>query len=103
MRTLFFSLLLSAGVVLAGQPAGAAPISGGAVNAGQADPLVMVRDGCGRGRHFSKWRGVCVWNGSEAPAPAYRYYRPYPYYAPPPYYYYGPGYYRPGFGIYYGW
>ena len=89
MRTLFFSLLLSAGVAIAGsQGANAAPAGGLAVNAAaaQTDALTLVRDGCGRGRHFSKWRGICVWDR----APGYYY----GYYAPRPYYYgYGPGYY----------
>jgi hypothetical protein len=111
MRTLFFSMLVAGGLMLAGGPAAnAAPANGLAVSgAGQTDTLTLVRDRCGRGRHFSKWRGMCVWNGSEAPA--YRGYRqPYPYYAAPygyygygPGYYYGPRYYRPGVGLYFGW
>ena len=110
MRKLLFSMLVAGGLAFAGSPAAnAAPANGLALSgAGQNDTLTLVRDGCGRGRHFSKWRGICVWSRSEAPA--YRgYRRAYPYYAAPygyygygpGYYGYGPGYYRPGF--YFGW
>jgi hypothetical protein len=107
MRRLVFSMLIAGGLALAGgQSANAAPANGLAVSgAEQTGTLTLVRDGCGRGRHFSKWRGVCVWD--RAPY----YYRPAPpvYYGPPAYgyygygpgYYYGPRYYRPGF--YFGW
>lgn len=107
MRRLVFSMLIAGGIALAGgQPANAAPANGLAVSgAEQTGALTLVRDGCGRGRHFSKWRGVCVWN---TPPRAY-YYAPRPYYYVPPVYgygygYYGPRYYGPGFGFYYrGW
>lgn len=107
MRTLFFSLLLAGGLAVTGSHiASAAPANGLAVSGTeQADSLLLVRDGCGRGRHFSKWRGVCVWN---TPPRAYYAPRPY-YYAPPVYGYgygygYGPRYYGPGYGFYYrGW
>jgi hypothetical protein len=113
MRTLLFSMLIAGGLTFAGgQAVNAAPANGLAVSgAGQTDTLTLVRDGCGRGRHFSKWRGVCVWDTPPRP----RYYAPpaygYGYYGPPAYGYgygpgyYGPGYYRPGFGIgiYRGW
>lgn len=111
MRSLFFSFLLSAGVALtAGNPASAAPLSAAPMTAlsgaGQSGVL-LVRDGCGRGRHFSKWRGVCVWNGRAGPA--YRVYAP-PVYAPPVYGYgygyYGPPVYGPygyGYGFYRRW
>ena len=88
MRTLLFSVLLSTGVAIAGtQAANAAPAGGLVVGdaVAQTDALTLVRDGCGRGRHFSRYRGICVWDR----APGY-----YGYYAPRPYYYgYAPGYY----------
>jgi hypothetical protein len=90
MRTLAFSLLVSAGLAAGSNVATAAPANGLALNdaAKQASTLTLVRDGCGRGRHFSRWRGVCVWNGSDYPAYG-------GYYAPRAYGYYGyaPGYY----------
>jgi hypothetical protein len=106
MRTLFLSLVASAGLALAAsqatsQAANAAPASGLALSgAAHSDALTLVRDRCGRGRPFSKWRGVCVWNTPVRP----RYYAPppvygYGYYRPPVY---GYGYYGYGPGFYYG-
>jgi hypothetical protein len=101
MRSLFFSSFLLAGLALAGSaPANAAPVNGLAITgAEQSAPLLLVRNGCGRGRHFSKWRGVCVWNGDRR-VYAPRVYGPPvygpPVYGPPVYYGYGYGYpYRP--------
>lgn len=113
MRAVLFSMLLSAGLALvSSNPASAASLSGAALTkAGQQSGVLLVRDGCGRGRHFSKWRGVCVWN--SVPHRAYRYPAPaygYGYYGPPVYgpgYYgppvYGPGFYGPGYGFYRRW
>lgn len=106
MQTLFFSLLLSTGVAIAaGNQARAAdlnvePRARAAAPAQVYDDgpiyeerseVILVRDGCGPGRRFSRYRGICVWDG-----PA-RVYGP-PVYAPPPaygYYGYGPAYYGP--------
>jgi hypothetical protein len=114
MRTVLFSMLLSAGLALAAGPAGAAP-AGGALGAADQEiaPPLLVRDNCGPGRHFSKYRGICVWNRAPyygpapyAPPPVYGY----GYYGPPVYgpgYYgppvYGPGFYGPGYGYYRRW
>lgn len=58
------------------------------------DATILVRDGCGRGRHYSRYRGMCVWNGDGGyraygyPAYGYRAYG-YPYYGYRGYYYRG--------------
>lgn len=109
MRAAFFSILLSAGLALvSSNQASAAPLSGAALGeAGQQTPsLLLVRDGCGRGRHFSRSRGICIWDG--APYRAYGYPTPaygYGYYGPPVYGpgYYGPPVYGPGYGYYRRW
>ena len=48
---------------------------------------MAVANGCGRGRHYSHRRGICVWNAPRADAPVYRDYRRYrygyPVYYPP--------------------
>lgn len=104
MRAVLFSMMLSAGLALVfSNQASAAAASGAALGeAGQqSGSLLLVRDGCGRGRHFSRYRGVCVWNGARYRA--YRYPAPvygYGYYGPPVY---GPGYYGPGYGYYRRW
>ncbi len=105
MRTLFFSFLLSAGLAAAGsQYAGAAPANGLALDntARQSNALTLVRDGCGPGRHFSRWRGLCVWDRSDYPVYG-GYYAPraYGYYGYGPGYYYGPPVYGPPYGYYY--
>jgi hypothetical protein len=105
MRTVLFSMLLSAGLALP-SAANAAPMSGAFSAAGQETAPLLVRDGCGAGRHFSKYRGICVWDRA-------RYYGPAPYAPPPPAYgygyygpryygppVYGPGFYGPGYGYY---
>lgn len=120
MRTLLSSLLVSAGLAIAGSPyASAADLNVETHRRAIVPPapvydepeVVLVRDGCGRGRHFSKWRGVCVWNGPAAyrygppvyPAPVYRA----PVYGPPVYGYgyYGPPvvYGPPVYGYYHRW
>ena len=112
MRAVLFSMLLSAGLAFVSGPASAAPASGAPSEAGRAsDSLMLVRDGCGAGRHFSRYRGICVWD--RAPYRAYGYPAPaygYGYYGPPVYgpgYYgppvYGPGFYGPGYGYYRRW
>jgi hypothetical protein len=52
-------------------------------------------DGCGRGRHFSKYRGHCVWNSARG----YGYQPTIVYGYPAPY----PGYGYPYRGYYWGW
>ena len=114
MRAVLFSMLLSAGLAFAADSASAAPASGALSEAAQASgALMLVRDGCGRGRHFSRYRGICVWDRARyygpapyAPPPVYGY----GYYGPPAYgpgYYgppvYGPGFYGPGYGFYRRW
>lgn len=113
MRAVLFSMLLSAGLAIASTPASATAVNGAALSeaAQQTGALLLVRDGCGRGRHFSRYRGICVWDG--APYRVYRYPAPvygYGYYGPPVYgpgYYgppvYGPGFYGPGYGYYRRW
>lgn len=112
MRAVFFSVLVSAGLALiSSNQASAAVANSAAVNEidRQSGTLILVRDGCGRGRHFSKWRGVCVWNR----APGYRVYSypnygyPYGYpaygYAPYGYPMYGPSYGPSFYGYYRHW
>jgi len=101
MRTLFFTMLIAVGLAFAsGNQASAAATNGAALNevAQQSDVLSLVRDGCGSGRHYSRYRGMCVWNdgyGYRAYGyPAYGY-RAYGYPA------YGYGYY--GYPRYRGW
>lgn len=65
MRTIFFAMLVAAGFALTGTSSANAAAANGAVvgQASQAsDHVIEVRDRCGRGRHWSKWRGRCVWN-----------------------------------------
>jgi hypothetical protein len=99
-------MMLSAGLALVSNPASATPASGAALGeTGQAtSSLLLVRDNCGRGRHFSRYRGICVWDRAPYraygyPEPGYGYYGP-PVYGPPVYGppMYGPGFYGPGYG-----
>jgi cytochrome oxidase Cu insertion factor (SCO1/SenC/PrrC family) len=66
MRTIFFAMLVAAGFALTGASgANAAAAANGAMlgqSVKQSDHVITVRDGCGRHRHWSKWRGRCVWN-----------------------------------------
>jgi hypothetical protein len=59
-------MLVAAGFALTGAPsANAAAAPNGTLlgqSAKQSDQVLTVRDGCGRHRHWSKWRGRCVWN-----------------------------------------
>jgi len=74
MRTVFLVMLIAAGLSFVGTTDASAA------------------DGCGRGRHFSKYRGYCVWNS----APGYGY-RPTIVYGYPAYYS-APGYGYPTYG-----
>jgi hypothetical protein len=65
MRTILFALLVAAGFALTGtSSANAAAANGASVGqaAQQSDNVIVVREGCGRHRHWSKWKGRCVWN-----------------------------------------
>jgi hypothetical protein len=65
MRAILFALVATAALALIGQSgANAAAANGAAIGkaARHTDQIIMVRDGCGRGRHYSRWRGHCVWN-----------------------------------------
>jgi hypothetical protein len=44
--------------------ASAAPANGAAIEkaAQRVDQVIVVREGCGRGRHWSRWQNRCVWN-----------------------------------------
>jgi hypothetical protein len=65
MRMTLFALIAAAGLAFVGSSgANAAAANGAAVEkaAQKADQTIPVRDGCGRGRHWSRWQGRCVWN-----------------------------------------
>ncbi|HVT55772.1 MAG TPA: hypothetical protein VHD34_06955 [Xanthobacteraceae bacterium] len=65
MRTILLAMLVAAGFALAGTSSANAAAANGAIigqSAKQSDQVLTVRDGCGRHRHWSKWRGRCVWN-----------------------------------------
>jgi hypothetical protein len=65
MRNVLFVLIATAGIAFTGASVANAASANGAVieKASQnADQTIMVRDGCGRGRHWSRWQGHCVWN-----------------------------------------
>jgi hypothetical protein len=65
MRTIFFAMLVAAGFALTGTSSANAAAANGAVvgqTAKQASQVLQVREGCGRHRHWSKWKGRCVWN-----------------------------------------
>lgn len=65
MRKILFAMLVAAGFALTGtSSANAAAVNGAVVGqaAQQSDQVMEVRDRCGRHRHWSKWRGRCVWN-----------------------------------------
>ncbi len=112
MRTVFLVMIIAAGFALVGTTEASAAAANGTViswAAQQSETTILVVDGCGRGRHFSKYRGYCVWNS----APSYGY-QPtivygYPaYYSAPGYgyrgYIYGyPAYSYPYWGYYWGW
>ena len=65
MRSILFAILVAAGFALTGTSGANAAAANGAVvgqAAQQSDQVIVVRDGCGRHRHWSRWRGRCVWN-----------------------------------------
>ena len=65
MRIALFALIAAAGLAFIGASgANAATANGAAIEkaAQNADQTIMVREGCGRGRHWSRWQGRCVWN-----------------------------------------
>jgi hypothetical protein len=65
MRTALFALIAAAGLGLMGASgANAAAANGAAIEkaAQNADQTIMVREGCGRGAHWSRWQGRCAWN-----------------------------------------
>ncbi len=65
MRTILFAMLVAAGFALTGtSSANAAAVNGTVVGqaAQQSDQVIQVREGCGRNRHWSRWKGRCVWN-----------------------------------------
>ena len=99
MRTIFFAMLIAAGFAFfCNNEARAAAANGTVVNqaAQDIDATILVRDGCGRGRHYSRYRGMCVWNGQRGYYPVYGY----PAYGYPVYGYPVYGYRR---GYYWGW
>ncbi len=64
MRTALFALI-AAGLALAGTSgANAATANGAAIEkaAQRADQTILAREGCGRGRHWSRLQNRCVWN-----------------------------------------
>ena len=89
MRALLFSALASAGLLLGlSSVASAAPAQALDEFVRDTGAPVLVANGCGRGRHYSHRRGICVWKAPRAAAPVYRDYRRYRYGYPvyyPPY------------------
>ncbi len=63
MRAILFALSAAA-LVLVGNSGANAAANGAAIEkaAEAADQTILVRDGCGRGRHWSGSQGRCVWN-----------------------------------------
>ncbi len=89
MRTVFLVMLIAAGFAFVGTTEASAAAANGTViswAAQQSDATILVADGCGRGRHYSKYRGMCVWDSGNA----------YPVYRNPGYVY--PGYGYPAYG-----
>ena len=65
MRATLLALIAAAFVLVGNSSgAGAAIANGAAIEkaAQKTDQTLMVRDGCGRGRHWSRWEGRCVWD-----------------------------------------
>jgi hypothetical protein len=65
MRTTLFALIAATGLAfIGGSVANAATANGSAIEkaAQTVDQTIVVREGCGRGRHWSRWQGRCVWN-----------------------------------------
>jgi hypothetical protein len=92
MRTVLFAILIAVGFAFVGTTEASAAAANGTVvgqAAQQFDSTILVADGCGRGRHWSRYRGMCVWNsGTGYPAYGYRAYG-YPAYGYPAYGYRG--------------
>lgn len=66
MRSILFAMLVAAGFALTGTSgANAAAANGtfaGKATEATSGQVIEVRDRCGRHRHWSKWKGRCVWN-----------------------------------------
>jgi hypothetical protein len=63
MRAMLFAALAAA-VLFVDHGANAATANGAVIGkaAQTVDQTIVVRDGCGRGRHWSRSQGRCVWN-----------------------------------------
>jgi len=64
MRTTLFALIAATALAFIGASGANAAANGAAIEkaAQNADPVIVVREGCGRGRHWSRWQNRCVWN-----------------------------------------
>ena len=65
MRTIFFAIIVAAGFALVSTSnVNAAAASGTVIGqaAQQSDSKIEVREGCGHGRHWSRYYRRCVWN-----------------------------------------
>jgi hypothetical protein len=65
MRTILFAALVAAGFALVGTTGVNATVANGNVigqAVQQSDQTIEVREGCGRGRHWSRYKQRCVWN-----------------------------------------
>jgi len=64
MRNTSLAMFAAAGFAFVSfSTANAAPVNGTAV--GQSDAITLIADGCGRGRHYSKYQGMCVGGGGN--------------------------------------
>ena len=66
MRNTSLAMLTAAGLALVSlSAANATPVNGtlGNQTAQENDAIILVADGCGRGRHYSRYRGMCVSGG----------------------------------------
>jgi hypothetical protein len=65
MRTILFAMFVAAGFALTGTSGANAAAANGTVvgqAAQQSDQIIQVREGCGRHRHWSRFKNRCVWN-----------------------------------------
>jgi hypothetical protein len=65
MRSILFAALVAAGFALVGTSGVNATVANGKVigqAAQQSDQTIEVREGCGRGRHWSRWQQRCDWS-----------------------------------------
>jgi len=65
MRTILFATFVAAGFALVGTSGANATVANGKVigqAAQQSDQTIEVAEGCGRGRHWSRYQRRCVWN-----------------------------------------